>query len=62
MSCQLGGPQTMAKAIGALAVHERFFAITARRRIANLAVETLAENARDLFARSGERAPRPRRR
>ena len=52
----------MAKAIGALAVHERFFAITARRRIANLAVETLAENARDLFARSGERAPRPRRR
>jgi LysR family transcriptional activator of nhaA len=54
--------QYRVRPIGALSVHERFFAITARRRIANLAVETLAENARDLFAGSGARAARPRRR
>lgn len=53
------------KPVGELNVQERFFAVTARRRIANLAVETLAANARHLFSDTADTAspaPRPRRR
>jgi LysR family transcriptional activator of nhaA len=49
--------QYRVKPIGELPVHERFFAVTARRRIANLAVEALTSNARQLFG-DRERSPR----
>jgi len=57
--------QYRVKPIGELNVHERFFAVTARRRIDNLAVEAIAANARHLFSGADEKdemAARPRRR